>query len=407
MATLQNCDGVLNDLSRNADRPAVFTLRKRGSETWSYADLDGCVDHLARGLRHAGLARGERAAIIADNGPEWIAAALAVIRASGVVVPLDVQLGEKALRHVFGDSTPRFVFTTKNRAERIVACAENARIVLLDATDQDERSWRRLLLKNAGALPKLGPEDHATLFYTSGTTGPPTGVPLTHSNLSVQIDADLATGLNSENEHLLRPLHRQLGSQLRLLASGGAALDPELAMKLEGLGWQVAIGYGLTETSPLLTFNLPGQAPLDSVGKPIRGVELRIRTPEKEGRVSGLEGQGEVLARGPSVFTGYRNLEEKTREAFTEDGWFRTGDLGFMDNEGNLHLLGRVSTLIVSEGGQKVQPDVVDDAYAEEKAIREIGGLQQDGKLVALIVRAGKQGEQNVGQADREAIERV
>src|SRR5207249_1541101 len=368
MAKLQNCDGVLNDLSRNADRPAVFTLRKRGSETWSYADLDGCVDRLARGLRHAGLARGDRAAIIADNGPEWIAAALAVIRAGGVVVPLDVQLGEKALRHVFGDSTPRFVFTTKNRAERIMACAENARIVLLDATDQDERSWRRLLLKNAGALPKLGPEDHATLFYTSGTTGPPIGVPRLYRALYSGIQARLQSagpvrggiarkllvlsialrrrfGVRA-GKILLRPLHRQLGSQLRLLASGGAALDPELATKLEGLGWQVAIGYGLTETSPLLTFNLPGQATLDSVGKPIRGVELRIRTPEKEERVVGLEGQGEVLARGPSVFTGYRNLEEKTREAFTEDGWFRTGDLGFMDNEGNLHLLGRVSTLI-------------------------------------------------------------
>ena len=509
MATLQNCDGVLNDLSRNADRPAVFTLRKRGSETWSYADLDGCVDRLARGLRHAGLARGDRAAIIADNGPEWIAAALAVIRAGGVVVPLDVQLGEKALRHVFGDSTPRFVFTTKNRAERIADCAENARLVLLDATDRDERSWRRLLLKNVGELPKLGPEDYATLFYTSGTTGPPKGVPLTHRNLSVQIDAALATGLTSEDDHLLlplplhhvypfvigmlapltmgltivipqsltgpqiiralhegevnviigvprlyralysgiqarlqsagpvrggiarkllalsialrrrlgvragkillRPLHRQLGSQVRLLLSGGAALDPELAMKLEGLGWQVAIGYGLTETSPLLTYNLPDQAPLHSVGKPIRGVELRInpKTFETEERLGGPEGQGEVLARGPSVFTGYRNLEEKTREAFTEDGWFRTGDLGFMDDEGNLHLLGRVSTLIVTEGGKKVQPDDVEEAYAEEKAIREIGVLQKDGKLVALIVPAGKYGEQNIEQAVREAIERV
>ena len=141
MGTPQSCDGVLTDLSRHGDRPAVFTLRKRDSETWSYADLDGCVNRLAHGLRHAGLARGDRAAIIADNGPEWIAAALAIIRAGGVVVPLDVQLGEKALRHVFGDSTPRFVFTTKNRAERIAACAEHACLVLLDA-DQDERSWR-------------------------------------------------------------------------------------------------------------------------------------------------------------------------------------------------------------------------------------------------------------------------
>lgn len=509
MVTPQSCDGVLTDLSRHGNRPAVFALRKRDSETWSYADLDGRVDGLAHGLRHAGLAGGDRAAIIADNGPEWIAAALAIIRAGGVVVPLDVQLGEKVLRHVFGDSTPRFVFTTTNRAERIAACAENARLVLLDATDKDERSWRHLLSKNAGALPKLGPEDHATLFYTSGTTGPPKGVPLTHRNLSVQIEAALATGLTSEDDHLLlplplhhvypfvigmlapltmgltivipqsltgpqiiralhegevnviigvprlyralysgiqarlqsagpvrggiarellilsialrrrfgvhvgkillRPLHRQLGSQLRLLASGGAALDPELAMKLEGLGWQVAIGYGLTETSPLLTYNLPGQAPLDSVGKPIRGVELRIdwKAFEKEQRLGGSEGQGEVLARGPSVFTGYRNLEGKTREAFTEDGWFRTGDIGFMDDEGNLHLLGRVSTLIVTEGGKKVQPDDVEEAYAEEKTIREIGVLQKDGKLVALIVPAGKQGEQNVEHAIREAIERV
>jgi len=114
--------------------------------------------------------------------------------------------------------------------------------------------------------------------------------------------------------------------------------------------------------------------------------------------VGGLEGQGELLARGPSVFTGYRNLEEKTREAFTEDGWFRTGDLGFMDNVGNLHLLGRVSTLIVTEGGKKVQPDDVEEAYAEEKAIREIGVLQKDGKLVALIVRQANTESKTLGR---------
>jgi len=86
MATPQNCDGVLNDLSRNADRPAVFTLRKRGSETWSYADLDGCVDRLARGLRHAGLARGDRAAIIADNGPSKREPASPLVRTCLVTV---------------------------------------------------------------------------------------------------------------------------------------------------------------------------------------------------------------------------------------------------------------------------------------------------------------------------------
>src|SRR5207247_11191529 len=83
MAKLQNCDGVLNDLSRNADRPAVFTLRKRGSETWSYADLDGWVHRLAAGLRHAGLARGDRAAIPAGSGPVGSGAARAGSRSEG------------------------------------------------------------------------------------------------------------------------------------------------------------------------------------------------------------------------------------------------------------------------------------------------------------------------------------
>jgi long-chain acyl-CoA synthetase len=509
MARLENCDGVITGLLPDAEGPAVFVLQKRGSETWSYPELDDCVGRLAHGLLHSGLTRGDRVAIIADNSPGWIASALAVIRAGCAVVPLDVQFGEKALRHVFSDSSPKFVFTTKSRAERLTAFAGKARLVLLDAIEEDERSWRHLLSKDHGTLPELRPEDHATLFYTSATTGPPKGVPLTHRNVSVQIEAILSTSITRENDHLLlplplhhvypfvigmlvplamgrtivipqsltgpqivralregevnvvigvprlyralysgilnrlksagriraeiargllalsvalrryfgiragkillRPLHRQLGPRLRLLACGGAALDSDLAMKLEGLGWQVAIGYGLTETSPLLTFNLPGQAPLDSVGKPIRGVDLRVtpKAVENEERVDEQKNQGEVLARGPNVFAGYLHLEEKTREAFTEDGWFRTGDLGFVDDEGNLRLLGRVSTLIVTEGGKKVQPDDVEEAYTEETAIREIGVLQKEGKLVALIVPAGKRAESNVEYAIREAVGRV
>src|SRR5260370_38759915 len=110
MATLQTCDGLRTGLSLHGDRPAVFTLRKRDSETWSYAELDGCVDRLVHGLRHAGLARGDRATIIADNGPEWIAAALAIIRAGGVGLPLRVQLGADALRPGLGGSPPSLVF---------------------------------------------------------------------------------------------------------------------------------------------------------------------------------------------------------------------------------------------------------------------------------------------------------
>ena len=218
---------------------------------------------------------------------------------------------------------------------------------------------------------------------------------------------------------LLRPLHQQVGPRLRIMACGGAQLDPELAWKLEAIGWQVAIGYGLTETAPLLTLNPPGAAKIGTAGKPILGVELRIdssgpRLGLAQGRTVAPQmklASGEILARGPNVFAAYWNLPEKTAEAFTSDGWFRTGDLGFFDREGYLHLTGRLSTLIVTAGGEKVQPDDVEEAYSEAAVISEIGVLQEDGKLVAVIVpklsevHVGK--EEAVGQAIREAVQTV
>src|SRR5918993_1252466 len=176
----------------------------------------------------------------------------------------------------------------------------------------------------------------------------------------------------------LRPLRRRFGPKLRVLASGGAALEPDLASRLEGLGWRVAIGYGLTETAPLLTLNPPDGTKLGSVGRPVPGVEIMIDP-------SAVPEEGEILARGPNVFSGYRNRPEETGKVF-DDGWFRTGDLGFFDEDGYLYVTGRVSTLIVTPGGKNVQPEAVEGAYQENPSIREIGVLQKDGRLVAVIV---------------------
>ena len=203
---------------------------------------------------------------------------------------------------------------------------------------------------------------------------------------------------------LFHSLHKRFGETLRLLASGGSALDPELASKLEAIGWDVAIGYGLTETSPLLTVKLPDKSRPDSVGKPVAGVEIRIDPSalEKEERINGYE-VGEVTARGPNVFSGYRNLPDKTDEVFADDGWFRTGDMGYFDDDGSLHLLGRLSTLIKTESGEKIQTEDVEEAYAEESAIREIGVLEKKGKLVALVVP--KQTGSDAKDAVRKAVE--
>ncbi|MDQ3252249.1 MAG: AMP-binding protein [Actinomycetota bacterium] len=213
------------------------------------------------------------------------------------------------------------------------------------------------------------------------------------------------TGLDA-GKLLLGPLRRRFGPKLRVLASGGAALDPDLAAKLEGLGWRVAVGYGLTETAPLLTLNPPDGRKLGSVGRPVPGVEIGIdpsAVPEGGAR-TGTE--GEILARGPNVFSGYRNRPEETSKVFDEDGWFRTGDLGYFD-DGYLYVTGRVSTLIVTPGGKNVQPETVEGAYVESPSICEIGVLQRDGRLVAVIVP--ETGESHRGtdihRAIREAVE--
>jgi long-chain acyl-CoA synthetase len=240
---------------------------------------------------------------------------------------------------------------------------------------------------------------------------------------------------------LFRRVHREIGPQLRIMATGGAAIEPELAWKLEGLGWLVCTGYGLTETSPLLTFDKPGQARIGSVGRPVSGIDVRIdpvldrngdqqetkarsdqrssdttaaSDPAASGEVGEAEEaradststdspEGEVVARGPSVFAGYHNLPDQTQEAFTDDGWFRTGDLGYFDRDGYLFITGRVKTLIVLEGGEKIQPDDLEENFHGNPAIREIGVLEREGKLVAVIRPVNRNGNQQQPQNGEDA----
>ena len=179
---------------------------------------------------------------------------------------------------------------------------------------------------------------------------------------------------------LFAGLRRRLAPRLRLLVSGGAALSADLAQVLQALGWQVASGYGLTETAPILTWNVPGQGRLDTVGKPLPGVQLAIAAPEAGHR------HGEVLARGANVFAGYHHLPEQSAAAFTADGWFRTGDLGSLDPAGYLRLHGRASSMIVLPGGENVDPEGLEAVLSSCPSVREAGVLEHDGRLVAILV---------------------
>lgn len=502
MTTLQE---LVPRIRARGDQPCIISLDRDTVRERSASEMAASIEGLAHGLVQAGIKTGDFVALLAKNRPEWLVACLATIHSGAAVVPLDTQISSENLQLVLTNSMARLIFTTTEYLNRLqqLDLPHAPRIVLLDVAEGDSRGWQALRQAsptNGVVLPQVQPEDRAAMFYTSGTTGAPKGVPLTHRNLAFQLTAIERTGLVEPTDRVLLPLpmyhvypftvgtlapitlgvpiilpfsltgpqllralkegevtimvgvprlyqviyngidrqivgqgalamqtfkrlmdssifirkrfnrkigktlfkslHDRFGAQLRVLTSGGSAIDPDLVWKLEGLGWQIAIGYGLTETAPLLTMNLPRSGdPLRAAaaGQPLAGIELRIDTsaapdPEEGGETStGSDGQplGEILVRGPSVFGGYYNLPEQTQKAFTEDGeWFRTGDLGYQDKDGFVYISGRASTLIVTAGGKNVQPEPVEDAYAANKFIREIGILQDpdDERLVALIV---------------------
>ena len=492
---------LIHGLSRHGERAAIVAFGKERVETWSYARLADHVARLAAGLMAHGLQRGEPVVLFAGNSPQWIIACLAVMGAGAVAVPVDAQMSRDELRHVLRDSGARRAFTTGELAQRLRDAG--LRAILLDA-EEGADGWRAYLAEGGVEPLTVAPEENAALFYTSGTTGPPKGVPLTHRNLFSNLRALLDQNLAYQDDRLLLPLplhhvypfaigmfaplalgvaiilpqgltgpellralqegqatilvgvprlyaalyaaietrlrqqgrwallpfrallglavtacrrgwpefggwllapvRRRIAPSLRLVVSGGSALDPDLAWKLEGLGWRVATGYGLTETAPILTVNAPGAARFDSAGRPLPGVALRIDAPQP-----GVE-RGEVLAKGPNVFAGYHHLPDKTRAAFTPDGWFRTGDLGYLDDDGYLHLTGRVSEMIVLSGGENVDPEAVEEVLQQGAHIREAGVLARNDRLVAVIVpkpeAARASGEQELAQLVRQDVER-
>lgn len=171
-------------------------------------------------------------------------------------------------------------------------------------------------------------------------------------------------------------LHRQLGGTLSDFVCGGAPLDPAVESFFHRLGFSVYPGYGLTETSPVVSANAPGQNRLGSVGCPLPGVEVRIA---KEGTAAA---EGEILTRGPHVMRGYYRRNDLTLAAIDREGWLHTGDVGRLDADGFLYVTGRIKDLIVLGGGKKVLPDEVEGHLLGSSLFKEasvVGRTATDG----------------------------
>ncbi|GAA4831015.1 acyl-CoA synthetase [Saccharopolyspora rosea] len=400
------------------DHPAL--LFPAESDRWiTHGELDERSARTATWLRANGFSTGDRVLLCGANSSALVVAYLALLRAGAVVVPANPAYTADELDHLVTDSGAEWAFAARPAADRL----DGPRLVPLDEP---------LPERAPAALPSLGSDDLALLGYTSGTTGAPKGVPLTHGNLLSSIraamlawrwgeDDVLVHSLPLSHQHGLGGVHATLlaGSSavvlptfdaeqltdavhrhaatvlfavpaiyerlaaeapraltapaLRLAVSGSAPLGPELAERLSGImGRPPLERYGSTEAGLDVSNPLDGPRVPGTVGLPLPGVEMRIADD------SGADAaDGEILLRGPQVFGGYWNRPAETAEAFHPGGWFRTGDLGHVDAEtGYLRITGRKKELIIT-GGLNVSPREVELALERHPAVAEaaVAGL--------------------------------
>ena len=171
-------------------------------------------------------------------------------------------------------------------------------------------------------------------------------------------------GLRGIRKKLFGKVHERFGGNLRLLISGGAGIDPEVIEGFEKLGFKILQGYGLTETAPIIAANRPEANRYGSVGPVFPEMECRIDQPDGFG-------VGEIVVKGPNVMLGYYGDPEATAEVLSEEGWFRTGDFGYLDNEGFLFITGRKKNLIIAKNGKNVYPEEIETRLNRFRHVKE------------------------------------
>jgi long-chain acyl-CoA synthetase len=460
------------------DSTAFFQKRDGRWQETSYGTLKETSGRIAAGLAASGFQAGDHAAMLASSSLQWVMAYLGILKAGGVVVPIDRELKEIELRHILSHSETRVIFIEGDRLDMVLDMAaeltELRLIVLLPSVEEtptgipDASRCTILpldgLLQEASCPPTLRrPEDTALILYTSGTTGRSKGVMLSHANIVSNIrDAAAHLGVDQsihtlsflpinhifeqvcsillplslggkvsfceslkklgenmaevkptffvgvpavyrmilgrimkkiEEEPLsrllfsfsaTRPLvvskvRRKLGSGT-IFISGGAALDPAIAAGFTKLGVTLFQGYGITETSPVIAAESWNGMRLGSVGRVLAGIEVRIDAPNSEM-------VGEILVRGPYVMQGYFKDPQATEENIV-DGWYRTGDLGRLDDEGFLSICGRVKSLIVTPNGKNIYPEEVENEILKSPYIAEVLVYAHKKDPVAEEIRA-------------------
>jgi long-chain acyl-CoA synthetase len=393
----------------------------------SYALLDELSARVAGWLRERGLRPGDPVGVMLPNVPAFPVFYYGVLRAGGAVVPMNPLLKSREVAHYLGDSGARLVLaweTTSSEAQAGAAAAGASAVIIGGATLDSVASWPL-----SPEVAKRADDDTAVILYTSGTTGTPKGAELTHANMrrNASVTATMLLGLGPDDVVMgCLPLFHSFGqtcglnaavlsgacltlisrfspaqalavierdrvtvfegvptmyvgmlhesadapdtSTLRLCVSGGAALPVEVLHGFESaFGTVILEGYGLSETSPVATFNRRDKRKPGSIGLPIEGVELRL-VGEDGAEVAAGE-IGEIAIRGHNVMKGYRGRPEATAAAIS-GGWFRTGDLARADEDGFYYIVDRKKDMII-RGGYNVYPREIEEVLYEHPAVLE------------------------------------
>src|SRR5262245_25121596 len=397
----------------------------------SYSMLDGASAHVVGLLRSKGLQPGDRVGLMLPNVPYFPVIYYGILRAGGVVVPMNVLLQARGVRFYLEDPGAKLLFAWHGFAEAAEkgAVEAGAECILVEPGPFEQAVGAS---EPVTELADRAADDTAVVLYTSGTTGKPKGAELTHSNLHrncMATSRDLA-GISDEDVLLgALPLFHSFGqtctmnsaiatgatvtmlprfdpdkaleiigrdrvtvfqgvptmynamlhaesadtadtSTLRLCMSGGAAMPAELMRAFEQrFDCIILEGYGLSETSPVASFNHPDrERKPGSIGTPIAGVEMKLVDDDgadvPEGEV------GEIVIRGHNIMKGYWNRPEATEEAITDDGWFRSGDMAKVDEDGYFFIVDRKKDLII-RGGYNVYPREVEEVLYEHPAVQE------------------------------------
>jgi long-chain acyl-CoA synthetase len=450
------------------EEPFIRLLSEDGSirESSRRDFLDQAL-RVAAWCKRQGLAPGDRAILCLENQPAWGAAYFGIILAGGVAAPVDTQTTPAEAAHYLG----------KTRAQLVIASDPSLFAASLPEGGVLTEGLDEALAESplsARDIHPARPGNLAVLIFTSGTTGKPKAVMLTHANLLSNVAAARATGLllPSDNFLAVLPMHhaypcmlnllvplllgakvtfvgtlrpeailsalksagvsllvltpqyvgvfyrrivkrfmdlplgggrlllrlltataamrpdplgflrrlirRGVGPAFRYFVTGGARCEPEVIEGMAALGVEVVEGYGLSETSPIVSFNRPGLGRPGSVGTPLQGVEVRIGAPD-------AEGYGEILVKGPNVMPGYFEDPEATARAVS-GGWFSTGDQGRLDEAGYIFVRGRERDVIVLPSGKKFSAEEVEAHYRKAPSVGDICVLQGEGGALRAVV---------------------